>query len=157
MRIKKMRIGIDPGGSGSMTIISTANDGTESMEVIRFDKLTEHDLHSEVKTALAVDCPKFCVIEKVHAMPMNGSIGNFKLGYSYGMLKSILVENEIPFEEKTPATWMKFFGMKKGKKETSTQWKNRLKSKAQQLYPKLKITLDMSDSILVARYCKLNY
>ena len=41
MRIKMMRIGIDPGGSGSMSIISTANNGDESIDVIRFKKLTE--------------------------------------------------------------------------------------------------------------------
>jgi Holliday junction resolvasome RuvABC endonuclease subunit len=157
MRIKMMRIGIDPGGSGSMSIISTANNGDESMDIIRFKKLTEHDLHSIVKETLSVDCPKFCVIEKVHAMPMNGSIANFKLGYSFGMLKSLLIENKIPFEEKIPSVWMKYFGMKKGKNKSSTEWKNELKGRAQQFYPKHKVTLDMADSMLVARYCQLNY
>lgn len=148
MRIKKMRIGIDPGMSGSMSIISTSNNGDESIEIIRFEKHTEHDLSDIVKKALAVDCPKFCVIEKVHAMPMNGSVANFKLGYSFGMLKTLLIENKVPFEEKIPTAWMKYFGMKKGKNKSATEWKNELKGKAQQYYPEHKVTLDMADSML---------
>ena len=40
------------------------------------------------------------------------------------------------------------------KEESKSQWKNRLKAKAQQLFPKLKITLKTADAILIAEYCR---
>jgi hypothetical protein len=52
---------------------------------------------------------------------------------------------------------MKFYGMKKSKTESKTDWKRRLKEKAQQLYPDTKVTADMADAMLIARYCKFNY
>jgi len=48
---------------------------------------------------------------------------------------------------------MKFYGMKKTKTESKTDWKRRLKERAQQLYPDMKITNDMADAILISHYC----
>ena len=79
----------------------------------------------------------------------------FKFGMSYGGLRMALTAAQIPFESATPQNWQKSLGIgKKGKTETRTSFKNRLKAKAQQLFPNLKVTLATSDALLLAEYCR---
>jgi hypothetical protein len=97
----------------------------------------------------------FAVIEKVHAMPGNGVSGMFKFGMSYGGLRMALIAAGIPFEEVQPRAWQKAMGIPpRSKTESGTQWKNRLKAKAQQLYPAEKVTLAVADALLIATYCQ---
>jgi Holliday junction resolvasome RuvABC endonuclease subunit len=95
------------------------------------------------------------VIEHVHAMPKQGVSSTFKFGVGYGGLRMALIAASIPFEEVTPRTWQKALGVVVRKKtETKTQFKNRLKAKAQQLFPRESITLKTADALLIAEYCR---
>ena len=140
-------IGIDPGVSGGIAFYS----GFVS-EMTTCEKMppTESELSDTF-----VDWPSattFAYIERVHSSPQMGVKSAFTFGQNYGFLRGCLVAHGIPFEEVRPQQWMREFGMKKSKTETPVQWKNRLKGKAQQLFPHLKVTLATADALLICEY-----
>ena len=62
----------------------------------------------------------------------------------------------MPTEKVTPQKWQKVYQLGSSKSYTKIQWKNKLKAKAQQLFPSLgkKITLSTSDALLIAEYAR---
>lgn len=129
-------IGIDPGLSGAIAAI-----GDGEPRWIKLDS-TERDIADWMKN----DLWQFAFIEKVHSMPKQGVASSFKFGQSYGFLRGLLVGAEIPFEEVSPQRWQKAMEcLTKGDKNVS-------KSRAQQLFPKVKITHANADALLIAEY-----
>lgn len=146
-KIGKLYAGIDPGASGGIAVIQ--GDGS-LVECVKMPP-TEKDIFECLANCKA----DFAYLEKVHSMPGQGVSSTFKFGVSYGGLRMALIASSIKFEEVTPRTWQKFLGVSaKGKHESKTQFKNRLKAKAQQLFPELKITLAICDALLLAEYCR---
>lgn len=153
----RVYLGIDPGVNGGLSwirnrVVSTSKM-PESNEEILF-------LLRKLKWEGVVEA----VIEKVWGYVGKGSAGPhmFKLGANYGSLKMALLASDISLiEECPPRNWQKSLGIdpriknRKDKKgETDTEWKNRLKRKAQQLFPEIKVTLATADSLLIAEYCR---
>ena len=146
---KYVYIGIDPGLSGGLACI----EGAEA-KVFPVPR-TERDVWEWFDNARTTASIVFAVIEKVHAMPGNGVSSMFKFGTGYGGLRMALTAAEIPWEEATPQAWQKGLGIsKRDKAESGTEWKNRLKAKAQQLFPSVRVTLATADALLIAEYCK---
>ena len=132
-------IGIDPGKSGGIGIIS--DDGNYAIKMPE----TERDLFEYLRDNAE---GAFCLIEKVHAMPGQGVTSMFNFGMSYGSLRMAIVAAGIPFETVTPQKWQKTLGcLTKGDKNVS-------KRKAQELFPDIKITHAIADSLLIAHYAK---
>lgn len=98
----------------------------------------------------------FAAIEANSGYQREGRPGSrmFQFGVSTGVLKGFLIAAGIPFEEVSPQKWQKEFGMKKAKGEGDTSWKNRLKAKAQQLFPDAEITKATADALLIAEYAR---
>lgn len=149
-------IGIDIGSNGSATAIH--DNG--KVEVLRFSKSTDKDVY-EWLSRVSFEDTCMCVIEKVWAMPSTdgdgrkmGASTSFTFGENNGFIKGVITCTQIPHEYNTPQTWQKFFGMKKDKNEAQTDYKRRLKQKAEELFPAIKITNDMADSILIAEFCR---
>jgi hypothetical protein len=140
-------LGIDPGAGGGLAVLNTAG---ELISTFKFKDATEHDISAMFE---AYSINSIALIEKVWSFPGQGVASTFKFGMSYGFLRGMLVAHKIPFTDQIPRTWQKYYSMKKNKEETGTSWKNRLKGRAQQLYPNEKITLATADAILIARYC----
>lgn len=139
----KTYIGIDPGQSGGIAII-----GPGSINAVKMPE-TERDLWDVMKMAKNLDC--FAVIERVHSMPRQGVASSFKFGMSYGALRMALVASGIPFEDVTPQKWMKALGCLTGGD------KNVSKQRAQSLFPQIKVTHAIADSLLIAEYCRRTY
>lgn len=79
----------------------------------------------------------------------------FKFGASWGSLGMACVALGIEmYVEPTPQTWQKAFGLVKSKGEKKGPWKNRLKAKAQALFPSDDVTLLTADALLIAEYCR---
>ena len=162
-------LGIDPGASGGLAVVKGNN-----VTLIKMPS-TEAEVW-DVFQCSEVD---FAVIEQVggYTKASGGGEGGgaangsamFKFGRSYGMLLMALTAAQIPFEEVHPAKWQKGLGIApkhKGKKkvvglaantvvvgsESKVQFKNRLKHKAEQLFPGVKVTLATSDALLLAEY-----
>lgn len=139
----KNYIGIDPGQSGGIAILSNKNEVIK-MPSTEKDIWEWFDFHKN-------NC--FAIIEKVHSMPGQGVASTFKFGKGYGGLRMALIAAGIPFDEVTPRMWQKSLGItSKAKTESKTEFKNRLKAKAQQLFPQIKMTLSICDALLIAEY-----
>jgi len=95
-------------------------------------------------------------IEHVHAFPKQGVSSTFKFGVNYGWLRMALTAADIPTEPVAPMVWMRALGITRRKPvEAIGQWKDRLKAKAQQLFPgRVDITRKTADALLIAEYCR---
>ena len=149
IKFGEVYLGIDPGASGGLCLL----DGSDSVAIKMPD--TERDVWDWL-----CDVPikrAFAVIEKVGGYigtPQPGS-AMFKFGQSVGGLRMALIGAMIPFEEITPQRWQNGLGIvKRAKDESKGQFKNRLKQRAQQLHPRLNVTLATADAILIATYCQ---
>ena len=140
--------GIDPGQSGGLAMIDN------NVSVVKMPS-TDQDIWNWFSNLKNTKC--FAVIEKVHSMPGQGVASTFKFGMGYGGLKMALTASGTPFEEITPRKWQKALGIvPRSKTESKTEFKNRLKAKAQQLFPDIKMTLAICDALLIAEYNRRN-
>lgn len=147
----KYFMGIDPGQNGSIcTVLENGMPG-----VILGMPKTEADIYTELKCISGR--VRYCLIEKVHSMPGQGVASTFKFGVGYGGLRMALICLKIPFDEVLSRAWQRGLGITpRMKTESRALWKNRLKAKAQQLFPlRLEdITLATADGLLIAEYCR---
>jgi hypothetical protein len=149
-------LGIDPGQNGGIVLIcgghlysASRMPDNDSRLLEKFKELSDFNI-------------EMAYLEKLSPAPSfgkgrfsRGVVSQFKLGMSYGKLQMALTAAEIPFEEVIPRTWQSGLSITPRKKdEADTPWKNRLKVKAKQLYPKAEITLAISDATLIATYCQ---
>lgn len=150
---KVLCIGVDPGASGGLAEIGV--DGVTAVpmpatELDILEWLRQQGRRSDVTA----------IIEQVSGYIGEGHPGSamFKFGMSYGGLRMALIACDIPFEAVTPQAWQKALSIsKRDKSESRTQFKNRLKAKAQQLFPLVKVTLATADAILIAEFCRRRY
>ncbi len=137
-------IGIDPGVRGGIAII-TAN-GSVELHKMPGTPLDLYELLVAYPTAIAI-------LERVHSMPKQGVSSTFKFGVNYGWCQMALAASGIRWEEVTPQKWQKEFSLILPKL-TKTEKKNAHKSRAQQLFPRIKITHAIADALLLAEYCR---
>lgn len=141
-------IGIDPGASGGVAVISENGDGDGLGKLSLTDK-TERDIScwfSYIDASQAV-----AVIELVHSSPQMGVKSAFSFGRSYGFLRGVLSALAIPYVEVRPQAWQKAMGCLSGGD------KNKTKALAQQLYPGEKVTHAVADALLLATYCRRHH
>lgn len=140
-------MGIDPGKNGGICILD------QSGEVLTLIKMpaTPSDLYNFLVEHS--DC-NACVLEKVGGMPGNGGSAMFNFGKGYGWIEMALIACKIKTVTVTPQKWQKYYQLGSSSSCTHTEWKNKLKAKAQQLFPSLgkKITLVTCDAMLIAEY-----
>jgi hypothetical protein len=143
----KVYVGIDPGISGGVCVID--RDGNAN--AIACPK-TPMLMGEELFGMLPNDGTEVVgVIEHVHAFPTDGRSSAFKFGRNFGQWEGILSEMNVPYTLVTPYTWQKHFECPKfDTKKLRKRW---LKTHAEELYPQIKVTFKVSDSILIARYC----
>jgi len=144
-------IGVDPGGSsGAIAWIWVKGNNITERGFMEFSKNTLWEWYDELK-GLSLWFSN-AIIENVHSMPGQGVSSAMKFGINVGHIEMALTAAQIPFTKVTPQKWMSFFGMKKEKTETKTEWKKRLREKLQQLMPDLKVTNNNADAFLIAYY-----
>ena len=98
-------IGIDPGKKGAIAVLC---------DDIAYTSLYDKDEYLAVLSAYRREAT-ICAIEKVHAMPKQGSVSMFNFGQNYGWIKGVLSAYGIPFQEVAPQTWKKEFGLNSDK------------------------------------------
>lgn len=142
----KTVLGIDPGSSGAAVLITEAKD----YYVALFKNKTIDDISGWI----SVWDLKLLIkgyLEKVGAMSKDSVHNAFTFGSNTGKLKGVFSAYSIPYEEISPQTWQRHFGLG-AKFPTKAKRKNAHKQKAQELFPDLKVTLDMADALLIAQY-----
>jgi hypothetical protein len=156
-------MGIDPGMSGGLAVL-----GDDGPLIVVKTPPTEGDLARLFETAIAPLGIASCLIEAVHSFPEQGVASAFTFGRGAGILIGLLLAHKIRFEEIQPTAWQKLLGIpprvklpKKPKpllvypaEESHTQWKNRLRAKAQQLFPGVEVTMAVADALLIAEACR---
>jgi crossover junction endodeoxyribonuclease RuvC len=158
MVMAKAYLGIDPGANGAIVALV---DGEMHPHILRFGKATEKEIW-EFISGLSFDYDCFCTLELVGAMPGQGVSSMFTFGDGVGFIRGLLTAAYIPFEKKVPRTWQKELGITPrvtGKKEGETEeskveFKRRLREKAEQLFPLIKMTNDIADALLIAEFTR---
>lgn len=141
-------IGIDPGLSGALAMIS---EGREA-KVVSWDPEAYRDALASVSAAneYAVAC-----LEKVSAMPGQGVTGMFNFGKNYGHIIGLLEANGISYELVRPQKWKKEFGI--------TGDKNRSIAVCKRLFPGVSLRRTdrcrkdddgMAEALLMAEYAR---
>lgn len=145
-------IGIDPGEKGGLARIRRSEDFAETWAT----KMPATAMDTWLLIADWEEANVFAMIEKATGMipGRRGVKGIGKLQFNRGLLVMALTASKIPFEEVSPAKWQRYFGLIRKKGETDKQKKNRHKERAQRLFPALKVTHAIADSLLIAEYCR---
>lgn len=118
--MSKYSIGIDPGLSGAIAIISPESlkiFDMPTMTVERNGKSKRQVSANELAEMLYLysgrDCHVYC--ERVSAMAGQGVTSVFSFGRSFGMIEGILAAFKMPVTFVPPATWVKAIGRGHGK------------------------------------------
>lgn len=143
----KTFIGIDPGKSGGISWICDGKACAEKMP------LTLVDLWELLSGIWAEDGVCRAFLEQVQPGGLSagkqgkmGAKSAFTFGNGFGHLEMALTALRIPFERVPPQKWQKSLGCMTGGN------KNVSKAKAQELFPSIKCTHAISDSLLIAEY-----
>lgn len=150
-------LGIDPGKTGGIAVLYQYERCTPVVHEAYKMPSTERDTWAALTSILSDTDPIVASIEKVGGYIGQGQPGSamFNFGMGYGGLRMALVAAGIPFEEVIPRTWQKAFSISpRGKTESKSKFKNRLKAKAQQLFPISPVTLATCDALLIAEFCR---
>ena len=143
----KKCIGIDPGKSGGIAVITDEKvklypcpKTVKDMAFLIGECLTNF---SAYKTRV--------FLEKVWAFPTDGRTGSFSFGENYGQWQGILLAHELDPVLVTPKTWQSHFEIKKGLPKPIR--KKLLKKLANDRCPDTKgITLKTCDALLIGIY-----
>ncbi len=151
-------IGIDPGIHGGLAAI------TDEDVLLSKTDLTEADIWGWFIQFIGVEC--YAVIEQqtprptfIPKMGISTILASTCVLFgSYMQLRTMLVCAAIPYEICPPKRWESTLGIQSREEgEKDNHWKNRLKQKAQQLYPTLTVTLWNADALLIADYARRRY
>ena len=143
----KKCIGIDPGKSGGIAVI------TNKTVVLHNCPRTVKDMALLIALCLNdVSAYRTRVfMERVWAFPTDGRAGSFTFGENYGQWQGVLVSHELEPTLVTPKMWQSHFDIKKGLKKDVR--KRILKQIAIKKCPSTKkITLKTADALLIAIY-----
>jgi crossover junction endodeoxyribonuclease RuvC len=152
-------IGIDPGKTGGIAIISDVQNNHISAIEMPINAKKEIDvlsIYSYLLLYMGSNC--FCCIEKSTAMPKQGVVSMFKYGTTYGKLIAIIEILEISYEEIVPQKWKKEFSLNSDKRRSIIT--------AQKLFPSMKgqfttergrIKDGAAEALLLAEYARRKY
>ena len=140
-------LGIDPGAHGGAAVLHDTDIVTYAMfSKEEFLNIADYLSRRQERTV--------CCLEKVHAMPKQGSVSMFNFGVSYGWLKGVLDAKEIAYQEIPPQTWKKEFGLN-SQKEKSIEVCRQLFPEANLVPHNHKNAHDgIAEAILMAEYAR---
>ncbi len=151
-------IGIDPGLSGAIAILSNK----EVLSIIDMPTMSEGKKNKkQINSAQLVNILKkylnqdqkeiSVVVEQVNAMPGQGVTSMFNFGQTFGAIKGICAALNLPIFLVRPSKWKKYFELINSSKDSS-------RTKVIEMYPILaeqlskKKDVNKSDAILIARF-----
>ena len=138
----KVNIAIDPGETGGLAF----QDENNRFWVCKMPS-TVHDL-ADLLSEYEVNT---VIVEKVGGyMPGNSGPAAVKFARHCGEIDGVLAAMKIPHKFVLPSKWMNEFIGKPPKDKTKR--KKKIKTKCQQLFPNLKITLAVSDALGILCY-----
>lgn len=148
-------VGVDPGASGGVVVLY---NGFPYLFNMPDTEAGVWDLFCDIKAEFP---NPFACVEQVGGFMSSGrGKGNkasghtmFNFGAGYGGLRMALLGNGIRREYVTPAVWQRGLHITpKAKTESQGAHKRKLKQRATELYPGVKVTLKTCDALLLATY-----
>ena len=142
----KTYIGIDPGKSGALALLTEDGQCT----VVPF----QESAYTAILKA-ASGPSSVCCLEKVGAMPGQGVVSMFNFGHNLGYIEGLLQAFDIPYQLVPPQTWKKEFCV--------TSDKNTSIEVCRKLFPHVcllptsrsrKPSDGMAEAILIAEYAR---
>ena len=125
-------IGIDPGLSGAIAVLTDDTLQIHDMPVMTVDRngkakrqVSANELAELLNLYAGKDCHVY--VERVSAMAGQGVTSVFSFGRSFGMIEGILAALKMPVTFVAPATWVKGVGRGPGKDAS--------RSRAMELFP----------------------
>jgi len=159
-------IGCDPGEEGALVFLKNAQDRIGF--AIRLSNSTERDVWDWIGCALSLEPDIRGVIEQQTPRPtgfFDSTIGQWRqsilkstclLFGNYRMVRALFTAAKIPFEDCPPKRWQGALKIRpKVKGESDTDWKARLKARAQTEFPRAGIVKPTADAYLIAHYCRM--
>lgn len=152
----KYIIAIDPGANGGLVL---GNDKGEVLNVSKMpatplDLLTllgSYKQQAEENCACVV-----CYLEDVHSIPGDGANRMFNFGKNFVEIRMALEALGISTITMKPQVWIKTYQLGSSSQcKSKTEWKNKLKAKAQQIFPLQNVTLWSSDALLIYKYAQM--
>lgn len=146
-------LGIDPGKKGGVAVI-------ENDRILLCLPLTKSNFFEAVDLC-QVPGEMIACLEKVHAMPKQGSVSMFTFGEGYGWLKGVMDAEQIRYQEVPPQTWKKEFSLNSDKQKSIEV--------AKQLHPEVSLFLPgsrsrhakeqdgMAEALLMAEYARRKF
>lgn len=165
-------LGLDPGNGGGLAALTKTNVHLESWWGMTVPNIWTTIKEWSESALFRDDRSIYAILEKVGgyispSSPENSAGGGDKvksppqlasrmgvLCQSFGQLQMALIASGIPHEEVHPKKWQKEFSLSRHKGEPNAQWKGRIRQKAQQLFPHMKISLATADALLMAEWCR---
>ena len=152
----KIFIGIDPGKNGGVAVI---NEIPEYDTIVSFRcpdsaKNMAYSLMATIPENISFD-DVLVTIEHVHAMPKNGVVSMFSFGQNLGRWEGVLGAFELNVDYTGPRTWMQHYDCKP--RMDKKDRKRYLRGIAENLFPNIKMTFNVSDALLIANYNKEMY
>lgn len=134
-----LTLAIDPGLTGAFALLAPTGDviAVEDLPVVRDGTLAWIDgdrLMSrllELRNGVAVTA----IVERVHAMPKNGSQAAFSQGCTLGSIVATLQIAHVRIEFVAPSVWKRDLGLTFGKQTKDGARKRASLDKARLLYP----------------------
>lgn len=140
-------IGLDPGKAGGFAAIL---DGC----LIDHFLMDREQILKSIRTYNKWGNRMRCCLEKVHAMPKQGSVSMFNFGEGYGWLKGVLDACEIPYQEISPQIWKKEYSLNSDKNQ-SIEVCRQLFPDARLVAPGHRTPSDgIAEAILMAEYAR---
>jgi hypothetical protein len=156
-------LGIDPGVSGGMALVTSLQECVWACSRAKLVKTRGlYNVWHSIKESHA----SFAALELVQGYmggrsSRKGGDGegdrashSGKLMKTLGEYEGMLVAADISYCTPSPQEWLRVYGLRR-EGRGDTEWKNVLKAKAQSLFPKVKVTLAVSDALLIANYCRM--
>lgn len=153
----KKVIGIDPGFSGGIAYINSAGiiDCCHMPDTPKdiFDKLKEIISEDSEGNRLEIKEDVVCYLEDVGGGRPGQAVGAMtKFARHNGHLEMALLALGVRIVKVVPQKWQKTLGIGSSSAYDKSEWKRRLKAKAQELYPDKKVTLVNADALLILNY-----
>lgn len=146
--IDEVLIGIGPGKSGGIAFFDMP---TQQLTAVVKMPATPKDLLlllQERTQGMHVAA----YLEKVGGMPNQGGSSLFQLRRELRTSNNGLAGVQNTYKLSTPQRWQRALGLQGKKSESQKDHKNRIKARAQQLFPEENVTLWNADALLIGYY-----
>lgn len=162
----RLYLGVDPGAAGGLAALFVSPEG-ERVECVKMPQSRAEVL--DWIMAVGPECVAAgaarAAVEQVGGYVSRSGDGEagggqpgsaaFKFGMQYERVLFALEVAGVPADQVTPQVWQRKMGVTARKKgESKSSYKNRLKARARQLFPRVTVTLNTCDALLLAEFCR---